>query len=84
MLLLNSAPLPKSINVWVIVNDCTVGSTSEIVASVPFWLVNLLVSSELLLPLKVTEGKYELIEIFKSCSEIFKLSLSAFSSLLSL
>ena len=29
-------PETKSINVWVIVNDCTVGSTSEIVASVPF------------------------------------------------
>ena len=57
------------------VNDWTAESTSEIVASVPFWLVNLLVSSELLLPLKVTEGKYELIEIFNSCSEMFKLSL---------
>ena len=75
-----SAPLPKSIKVWVIVTDFTVGSTFVIEALDPSRLVSLSVSSSLWLPLKVTVGRYELLEIFNSCLEIFKLSLSALSS----
>ena len=80
LLFANSAPLPKSINVCSIFIALTVGSTLVIEAFDPSRLVNLSVFSSLLLPLNVTVGRYEPFEIFNSCSEIFKLSLSAFNS----
>ena len=80
LLFANSAPLPKSIKVCVTVIDLDSGSTSLKEAFEPFWLVNFSVSSWLLLPSKVIVGKYELIDTLYSCSEIFKLSLSAFNS----
>ena len=80
LLFANSAPLPKSIKVCVIVIDFVSGSTSLIEALEPSRFVSLSVSSSLLLPSKVIVGRYELFETFNSCSEIFKLSLSAFNS----
>ena len=78
---MKSAIPPKPWKIFCsILTDFDSGLTSVIVALVPSRLVNLEVSSELLEPDNVIEGKKSLLEILRSDFDTLIFSLSAFNS----